>query len=42
MKLLKEFYTEAEAFTYAEKHRIDNFYIDRNIFSGKYELYDME
>jgi len=41
MTIIKSFYTEAEALNYIEKHNLDNVIIDKDIFSGRYNIIDM-
>ena len=41
MKVLASFLWEAEAMAYIAKHKLDNVMVDRNIFTGKYDVLDL-
>ena len=41
MNTLKSFLTEAEAMAYITKHKLDNVMVERNIFTGRYDVIDL-
>ncbi len=41
MKVLASFLWQAEAMAYIEKHKLDNVMVERNMFTGKYDVLDL-
>jgi hypothetical protein len=41
MKVLASFLWEAEAMAYIEERKLDNVMVERNIFTGKYDVLDL-
>ncbi len=41
MNTLKSFLTEAEAMAYIDRYKLDNVTVERNIFTGQYDVIDL-